>query len=1064
MRAKSGIFIIVSLLFLAGTVSALYPGASTIAVNDSWVVANGADTDAITVYALNTTHGHTTVPVVGAAVQFAVADPKYGTLTNLSALTNSAGKATSTFRVNTTSGVANITARITSSDGYTVTRYININIDHDVPYFSYFNYPLSATVATVVPFNISITDFWGNGIDNRRGNHTISLHLHGPAPDDCYFVGAGHDISRALDPYGNLSVSVKLTTKFGPNNILIDAFGGIPDKLEWINADNNGVPFSMNQVIVPSGSPPILPADGARYFIIFYSLYDIYGNPTNGQWIWVNTSVPGEERQFQSNNLGQIQVQYGPRSSIGVINITATAIGNTTLKLTQRVEFMNTGAEIIALTANPDIMASRDVPPSNVTSEIMATVADRAGNAVQGEHVSFAIANITYEGTYNVTDNPYLISTSDITDVYGNARVQFRPGNFTTIGNPGYNGTATGHCNVIASWNGTQKTVPVTWKNYPYISVITDVNPYTIGINQTVNISITLKGDGWALGPKPTDIVIITNLAGGVGGATRLAQTKIGEKAFIDTAESGFFISLVSIGNNPTYPSAQSGSGGAGPFASANAISLWNQQQLDGLAHFQPYEGAPMDKCLWDPAKWNTPSRSMPNATICPGTAYNYFNPSSDAKLEMDFIEASSAANKALLKDKVQNFNDFGGTNYAGGINMALKQFDKVEGNGHKKALIIMGDGITMVAPTAPGATDSYWPSDWYPRANLGCFDESDSAKIAAWKAADLAKSRGIEVFVLGYPSYGQIDNQTINGMVSPGRYYFVPNPDDMRHYFDVIYGEIREEAGVNIITSVDFQNINVTGVSTPGNEVYDYIYHPNVSTRTGWQDGKTNVTNQTADWADDNKLDFSVGTIKIRQQWNTTFQLKVKKSGIIDIFGKNSTVSFNGITNPLVLPQTFITVVPELNVTEIGVKQITLQNLTITEPGEITVFLPVAWDSVYTGNKTLTEQVFYSMNNGPWVLFDTKTHLYPHAPELMLPTQYTDYASLDVKKLPPGGYKIRVYATSPDAPDAMAETTLKTIGGKGKVFIKLEAPPFEGPVFDQSGQNPWGVLQEWLG
>ena len=39
----------------------------------------------------------------------------------------------------------------------------------------------------------------------------------------------------------------------------------------------------------------------------------------------------------------------------------------------------------------------------------------------------------------------------------------------------------------------------------------------------------------------------------------------------------------------------------------------------------------------------------------------------------MDFIEASSAANKALLKDKVQNFNDFGGTNYAGGINMALK-------------------------------------------------------------------------------------------------------------------------------------------------------------------------------------------------------------------------------------------------------------------------------------------------------------------------------------------------------------------------------------------------------
>ena len=318
MRAKSGIFIFISLLFLIGTVSALYPGASTIAVNNSWVIANGVDKDVITVTALNETHGHHTDPVIGATVQFAVADAKYGTLTNLTAITDSAGKATSTFRVNTTSGVANITARITSTDGFTVTRFININIDHDVPYFSYFKYPLSATVATQVPFNISITDFWGNGIDNRRGNHTISLHMHGPAPDDCYFVGAGHDISRALDPNGNLSVNVKLTTKFGPNNILIDSFGGIPDKLEWIYADNNGIPFSMSQVISPSGSPPILPADGVRFFTIFYTLFDKYGNPTNGQWIWVNTSVPGEERQFQSNNLGQIQVQYGPRSSIGV--------------------------------------------------------------------------------------------------------------------------------------------------------------------------------------------------------------------------------------------------------------------------------------------------------------------------------------------------------------------------------------------------------------------------------------------------------------------------------------------------------------------------------------------------------------------------------------------------------------------------------------------------------------------------------------------------------------------------------------------------------------------------
>jgi hypothetical protein len=43
------------------------------------------------------------------------------------------------------------------------------------------------------------------------------------------------------------------------------------------------------------------------------------------------------------------------------------------------------------------------------------------------------------------------------------------------------------------------------------------------------------------------------------------------------------------------------------------------------------------------------------------------------------------------------------------------------------------------------------------------------------------------------------------------------------------------------------------------------------------------------------------------------------------------------------------------------------------------------------------------------------------------------------VRKLPPGGYQIKVYVTSSDAPDAVEETNFKTIGGKGKTFIRIE-------------------------
>jgi hypothetical protein len=163
----------------------------------------------------------------------------------------------------------------------------------------------------------------------------------------------------------------------------------------------------------------------------------------------------------------------------------------------QRVKFKNTGAEIISLTANPDTMPSQDANPSFI-SDVIATVADQSGNAVPGETVDFTIEDISYNG-YNLTVNPSLLTTSAITDEYGQAAVQFQPGGFTTIGNPGYNATATGQCKVNATWRNSTKIVPITWKNYPYLSASTRVTPLTVEINKTIDVTIEFKGDGWAL-------------------------------------------------------------------------------------------------------------------------------------------------------------------------------------------------------------------------------------------------------------------------------------------------------------------------------------------------------------------------------------------------------------------------------------------------------------------------------------------------------------------------------------------------------------------------------------
>jgi hypothetical protein len=1001
MREKTGFLIIIGLLLLGGVVSAHLPDVSTISTSNDWVIANGADQVTITVYALNSTSGG----VKDALVQFAVENPKYGSFSPLTDTTDHSGKAKSTFRVNKTSGVANITARITA-DGFTVTRFINLNIDHDTPYYSYFSHPLSGTVATDVPFNISFTDLWGNRIDDRRGAHTISLHVHGPAPDDCGFVVANssqHDISSILDTNGNTSLTIRLTTKVGPNNILMDAFGSIPDKLEWITADTTGIPFSITQVYTPAGSPPALPADGTSKFSIIYSLLDRYGNPAGQQWIWVNTSIAGEESQFESNNLGQIAITYGPRSSVGSINITATTVANTTVTICQDVEFTNTAATNMELTANPETMASRDVNPS-ITSDITATVIDALGNPVENETVTFSLGTVGYPGgPFNATSLPSLLNNSALTNADGHATVTFIPGSFSTVNST----SATGNVTITAIWNATPKYILVTWKNYPYLSVRTSVQPPTIAINDTVEVSISMVGDGWALQPTPVDVVLCTDRSGSMlyDNPDRMYSIREAAKVFVDQLSlSRDYAGLVTFGRNG--------------YISRPGVN-------SGIALSEIHNTYAYPKTYSDYA---TVDRQLSNGFAAVKTSLNGIVPDHGTPMR-------SAIYKSINEIKTR-----GRTNTV-------------------KAIILLSDGDYnwYGDPLARGtgySSATYSATDYGDLSlNYMTFSGLGSGQFSNQNMSIYAKNNGIKIYSIAFGnsiSAGGKNTLEILALASGGKYY-TASATDITDVYKQIAGDLKDEAGVNTTMTADFQNVNVTGVTLPGAQVFSYISHPTYSTRIGWQDGIINVTNQSADWAADHQLDFTIGTIKVGQSWNSTFRLKANQSGSIDIFGANSLISFNGGTSTLALPRTFLTVVPQLNITSMGSKTLTLENLIFTEQGEVKDMLPVMWNTTYTGNKTITEEVYYSADNGPWVRFSVLTHDYPFAPDIVSATEYVDYAQLDIRKLPPGGYKIRVYATASDTPDDELITDAKRVGGAGKTYIKLEAPPSE--IFEL----PWG-------
>ena len=177
----------------------------------------------------------------------------------------------------------------------------------------------------------------------------------------------------------------------------------------------------------------------------------------------------------------------------------------------------------MVVTATPQSMASRDVPESS-PSAIIAKVMDVKGNPVKNENVSFTIIHHLYPASQEIipsfSGSASLNATNAVTDSSGNAIVYFYPGKFWDSSSDDFDEQATANCSVSATWTNTSLnisktgTVDLEWKNYPWLSVKTSVEPKLVPVNGTINVTLQLIGDGWALNPKPIDVMLIIDRSG----------------------------------------------------------------------------------------------------------------------------------------------------------------------------------------------------------------------------------------------------------------------------------------------------------------------------------------------------------------------------------------------------------------------------------------------------------------------------------------------------------------------------------------------------------------------
>ncbi|MGA9087421.1 MAG: Ig-like domain-containing protein [Methanoregula sp.] len=1089
MRVFLLILFIAGLMCLIGGAAADDLSNSTITSTQAWVIANGNSQSTITVTAVNSNG----INQIGIPVTFSL-DPSsagMGTLSPSSSNTNSNGVASATFTANKKSGNATIDIALTYKGNLTNLVYVQ-QIDHDVPFYWTVTSPLQATVGTETWFNVSYTDQWGNVIDHRNpaDPDAILLQIGSVSGNAAFDINGNYSTSttRQLDEQGVLSVKVLLDYIAGQNNIHLQTFGAIPDEYPSILGIANGVPASITQTTSPS--PPDVPADMAHTVSLEYVLYDKYGNPTIGQNISVQTSAGDYYPALTSNQVGQVGLTYGPRGTAGNITLTATAAANSSVTCSENVTFYSTAPVNWALAADPQIMPSLDA--NNLTvANITAQVMDVMGNPVAGQTVTFSLGAPSYDKTSDiVTSAPKLTGTSAVTDSNGNAIVQFIPGGFSTNSSMMYyNAMATGNCSVTGTWNGTQQSVLLTWKNYPYLSAYTSVSPSTIPVNGTVTVTVKLTGDGWALTPNPIDVVLLVDRSGSMGdkmgdGNTEMKDAQTGAKTFVTMMNSsndriavvsfsgdsnnnnnvdttinsplttnaaainaaitslsptsatgtrdGLYQSIALLNNNPNpNPKAVRAvilltdgdynwlgdplGRGTGYYpAPPTGYTSYNTGNLEPNKYLY-YNGLggnfiPQANFIGTTTGTTRQVQFTDNSIGTPTSWYWNFGDgnTSTSQNPTNIYPYSSSTQYYTVSEKV--------TNAAGNTTITESNYVKISSN-----------SITVQTKSSNPPTYTIAPDEQFTEQNMTNF----------------AAANNIRLYMIAYANANNMNSQAISDMNvmangTGGFYAAAPNAATLAQIYTNIAGQLQTAAGVNTQMNLNFQSVNVTGVTVPGADALSYVAANPGSTDITWQDGVTNNTDQSGQWPN---LIFNIGTINLGQTWQATFQLRVLEGGSIQLFGNQSTITFNNGTSSMQLPPAYITSLANLTNTGVTTQSILLSPLLLTQSGIITDFVPLQWSTTYPGAQTAMERLYYSTSYqepqtcgaSPWVgPFDTQTGI--------LPGGSSETSSLDVRTLPPGTYYICVLAQAPDALSATAETgSGAQVKMSGKSYIRLE-------------------------
>jgi hypothetical protein len=1017
------ILIMLVALAMAETASAAYPVVLNVASDHGWMVADNKDSTTITATVTAGTGAFAGQPLANANVSFTISSPWQ--LKNSFLLTDKNGIAATTLLATTKSGAANITVTawamidqgpVFGYQNFSISQNISQPIDHTTPSSIVVNYNGQVQVRTSTPISVLVRDTFGNPVDNRNVVENVTFVASSAGLSGFFSGGVWvKSLTVPVNESGYAAVQY-FVDPVGISYISITPPAPISPRLINIEGISSGPPFSVSASVSPGGTPYPYTTINDGQFTIVFTFLDQYGYPSPNQPVNISTSVPGEALTLITNLDGKVVLNYGPKDLAGLYTITANAANNLSVSISQTVEFIN-GAPVDALlTASPQTMASRDVE-DDINSKLIMRVMDEKGNPVQGETVFFRLKS-NFHGTFNQTMPPVLENgvkstssmnddVSAVTDVNGEASVTFHPGAFTTDDRvPDYSQGADGNATVEARWTTVVQHVTLRYVNYPYLTVETEVNPKTIKVNESVDLTVRLKGDGYAMKPKPIDVVIVTDRSGSMllGLPDRAVSVMDAAKIFASKFDySRDRMGQVTFGTRGLARVEFSTSCNAGL---DNDCSPSNKR--DDLKYANTYYK---------------------------GNGTNYAD---NATLDLPLN-----SNLATINSAIERVVPWGNTAMRYAIYKAIRELVTNGSQKSVKAIVVLTDGDyndwgDPLARGSPGSLTNPISSTYYYTLTqyyypFGLSNES----MAAYASAN-----NVRIYTIAYGSAlssGGIETLQLLASGANGTYKPAPDQAALTDFYIEIAGALNEVAGVNTTMNLSFENVAVNNVTWPGNQTFKYQHIAGHSTRVNsWNNTPAGMPslpgypieyNSTDQWNANQSIDFNVGTIHLNQTWQATITLQVLMEGNINVLDPNSKITMENSPTPLKIPAVYVTALP--NTTEIGYTsaQLHIQNLDRTNEGSRTS-ADMTWNLVYDGKYPISETVMIAVSGtNNWIRQPVKQ---------VSNTTTQDASSLTISELPGGHYTIRVEVEAADSNSDSADYPLELADVPKRPQIKI--------------------------